>query len=71
MNPLNNEQRCTLAQKGDLNARNLLLENNLNFIREIVNELYRGMNLSESDLGIEKEDSNRRTTSDCWMPSRI
>lgn len=56
MNPRNNEQLCTLAQKGDLNARDLLLANNLNFVRKTANEMYRSMNLVESDLGIEKED---------------
>lgn len=56
MNPRNNEQLCTLAQKGDLNARDLLLANNLNFVRKTANEMYRSMNLAESDLGIEKED---------------
>lgn len=56
MNLQNNEQLCTLAQKEDRIARDLLLVNNLKFIRKIVNEIYHSMNLSESDLGIEKED---------------
>jgi RNA polymerase primary sigma factor len=56
MNLQNNEQLCTLAQKGDRIARDLLLVNNLKFIRKIVNEIYHSMNLPESDLGIEKED---------------
>lgn len=56
MKPRNNELLCALAQKGDQRACDLLLTNNLNFIRKISNEMYRSMNLEESDLGIEKED---------------
>lgn len=51
-----NEQLCALAQKGDMNARDLLLENNLGFIRKTANEIYFGMNLSESELSIDKDD---------------
>lgn len=51
-----NEQLCALAQKGDMNARDLLLENNLGFIRKTANEIYFGMNLGESELSIDKDD---------------
>lgn len=42
-----NEQLCALAQKGNTNARDLLLENNFGFIRKTANEIYFGMNLGE------------------------
>ena len=51
-----NEQLCTLAQKGNRNARDLLLENNFGFIRKTANEIYFGMNLGESELSIDKDD---------------
>ena len=51
-----NEQLCALAQKGNANARDLLLENNLGFIRKTANEIYFGMNLGESELSIDKDD---------------
>lgn len=51
-----NEQLCALAQKGDMNARDLLLKNNLGFIRKTANEIYSGMNLGESELSIDKDD---------------
>lgn len=51
-----NEQLCALAQNGDKNARNLLLENNIGFIRKTANEIYLKMNLGESELVIDKDD---------------
>ena len=51
-----NEQLCALAQKGNTNARDLLLENNFGFIRKTANEVYFGMNLGESELSIDKDD---------------
>lgn len=56
MKTRSNEQLCVLAQKGDENARSLLLEKNYGFIRQTAAELYRSMNLGESDLGIEMDD---------------
>ena len=56
MKKRSNEQLCALAQKGDMNARDLLLENNLGFIRKTANEIYFGMNLGESELSIDKDD---------------
>lgn len=56
MKSRSNEQLCVLAQNGDSNARDLLLENNMGFIRKTAYEVYSSMNLAESDLGIEKED---------------
>ncbi len=51
-----NEQLCVLAQNGDTSARDILLENNLPFIRKNANEIYFGMKLGETDLCIDKED---------------
>ena len=56
MKKRSNEQLCALAQKGDMNARDLLLENNLGFIRKTANEIYFDMNLGESELSIDKDD---------------
>ena len=56
MKTQSNEQLCALAQKGDMNSRDLLLEKNLGLIRKTANEIYHGMNLDESELGIEKDD---------------
>ena len=47
-----NEQLCALAQKGNTNARDLLLENNFGFIRKTANEIYFGMNMGKSELSI-------------------
>lgn len=51
-----NEQLCVLAQKGDMEARDLLLKNNLGFIRKTANEIYMKSNLAESDLSTEPSD---------------
>lgn len=56
MQTRSNEQLCALAQKGDAAARDLLLENNLGFIRKTANELYQSMNLSESNLCLDDDD---------------
>ena len=37
METLNNEQLCALAQRGDIPAQNLMIENNLGFIRQQAN----------------------------------
>ena len=51
-----NEQLCALAQKGDAGARSLLLEQNMGFIRKTAGELYRSMNLAQSDFCVDCED---------------
>lgn len=56
MRDWNNEQLCSLVRKGDSSAANLILENNLGFIRKTANELYQSMNLSGSGIGIDRED---------------
>ena len=56
MKKQDNEQLCALAQKGDTEARDLLLKNNLGFIRKTANEIFLKSNLVESDLSIEIGD---------------
>ena len=51
-----NEHLCKLAQAGDTAARDILLENNLGFIRKIALEQYRSMGLDENDIGIDLDD---------------
>ena len=56
MQNMSNEQLCLRAQKGDDAARDLLLENNLGFIRKTANELYQSMALAETELAIDRDD---------------
>ena len=56
MQSMSNEQLCLRAQKGDGAARDLLLENNLGFIRKTANELYQSMALAETELAIDRDD---------------
>ena len=56
MRTRSNEQLCALAQSGGSDARNLLLSNNMGFIRKTANDLYRSADLTDSELGIERED---------------
>lgn len=56
MQSMSNEQLCLRAQKGDTAARDLLLENNLGFIRKTANELYQNMALAETELAIDRDD---------------
>ena len=51
-----NEQLCALAQKGDAEARSLLVEQNAGFLRKTAGELYRSMNLAQSNLCVDCED---------------
>ena len=51
-----NEQLCKLTQEGDTSARNILLENNLRFIRKIALEQCRSMGLDENDIRIDVDD---------------
>ena len=53
MKALNNEQLCVLAQKGEEAARELLLENNMGFVRSTANSMYVSMALAESGLSID------------------
>ena len=56
MQSMSNEQLCLRAQKGDTAARDLLLENNLGFIRKTATELYQSMALAETELAIDRDD---------------
>lgn len=56
MQSMSNEQLCLRAQKGDGAARDLLLENNLGFIRKTATELYQSMALAETELAIDRDD---------------
>ncbi|SUY55983.1 RNA polymerase sigma factor, sigma-70 family [[Clostridium] symbiosum] len=56
MQSMSNEQLCLRAQKGDDTARDLLLENNLGFIRKTATELYQSMALAETELAIDRDD---------------
>ena len=51
-----NEQLCALAQKGDARACDLLVEQNMGFLRKTAGELYRSMNLAQSDLCVDCDD---------------
>ena len=51
-----NERLCKLAQAGDTTACDILLENNLGFIRKIALEQYWSMGLDENDIGIDLDD---------------
>ena len=53
MKKQDNEQLCAHAQKGDTEARELLLKNNMGFIRKTANEIYLKSNLAESDISKE------------------
>ena len=58
MNPnsMTNERLCTLAQKGDEAARELLVEKNMGFIVQTADIVYRSSSLEGSDLNIDMDD---------------
>ena len=58
MNPtsITNERLCTLAQKGDEAARELLVEKNMGFIVQTADLIYRSSSLEGSDLNIDVDD---------------
>ena len=53
---MTNEQLCVLTQKGDVQAQEQLVRNNLGYIRKTANELYISSNLENSELGIDRDD---------------
>ena len=53
---MNNERLCTLAQRGDTQAQEQLIQNNLGYIRKTANELYISVGLGNSELGIDHDD---------------
>ena len=58
MNPnsMTNERLCTLAQKGDEAAREILVEKNMGFIVQTADLIYRSASLEGSDLNIDVDD---------------
>ena len=58
MNPnsMTNERLCTLAQKGDEAAREILVEKNMGFIVQTADLIYRSSSLEGSELNIDVDD---------------
>ena len=58
MNPtgMTNEQLCALARKGDETAREILVEQNMGFIVQTADLVYRSSSLEGSDLNIDVDD---------------
>lgn len=58
MNPnsMTNERLCTLAQKGDEAAREILVEKNMGFIVQTADLIYRSSSLEGGDLNIDVDD---------------
>lgn len=58
MNPtsMTDERLCTLAQKGDEAAREILVEKNMGFIVQTADLIYRSSSLEGSDLNIDVDD---------------
>jgi len=55
-NPATNEALCALAKQGDADAQNLLIENNLRFIRKTAYELWNAQAELNLSLGIDPDD---------------
>ena len=53
---MTNERLCTLAQQGDTQAQEQLVQNNLGYIRKTANELYISVGLGNIALGIDHDD---------------
>jgi len=53
---MTNERLCTLAQKGDEAAREILVEKNMGFIVQTADLIYRSSSLEGSDLNIDVDD---------------
>ena len=56
MKPKTNEQLCVLAQRGDAQAQEQLVKNNLGYIQKVANELYQSVGLGNSELCIDHDD---------------
>lgn len=56
MKTMSNEQLCSLAQQGDTNAQNLLIENNLPYIKQTAYDLWNAHAELNRSLGIMQED---------------
>ena len=55
-NPATNEALCALAKQGDADAQNLLIENNLRFIRKTAYKLWNAQAELNLSLGIDPDD---------------
>jgi len=55
-NPATNEALCALAKRGDADAQNLLIENNLRFIQKTAYELWNAQAELNQSLGIGLDD---------------
>lgn len=53
---MTNERLCALAQRGDTQAQEQLVQNNLGYVRKTANELYISVGLGNSELGIDHDD---------------
>ena len=56
MKTMSNEQLCALAQQGDTKAQNLLIENNLPYIKQTAYDLWNAHAELNHSLGIMQED---------------
>lgn len=56
MSTRSNDRPCVLAQKKDLTARNLLLENNLDFVKKTAFEQCKIMGLEETDFNMDVDN---------------
>jgi len=54
--PATNEELCALAKQGDTDAQNLLIENNLRFIKKTAYELWNAQAEQNRSLGIDPDD---------------
>lgn len=55
-NPATNEALCALAKQGDADAQNLLIENNLRFIKKTAYELWNAQAELNHSLGVDPDD---------------
>ena len=61
-----NERLCILAQQGDAAALDNLIENNKSFIGKVANDLFRSMNLAQSDLNLDTDDLKQAGRLGLW-----
>lgn len=54
--PITNEQLCALAKRGDVDAQNLLIENNLRFIKKTAYEVWSAQAELNRSLQISLDD---------------
>ena len=66
MKMMTNEQLCILAQRGNTQDQEQLVQNNLGYIRKTANELYISVGLGNSELGIDHDDLIQEGVSACF-----